>query len=412
MWTKNRTYGNQRWQQFDDQENLKVALSWWNQVETDIDSDAWWRPKFVIDRTLFHSLFTFNIPTTWLIYEDWVEVANSASTRVVSDAWHASISSGWTATNKAQLISKRHPRYQPNRWHLFSTAWFLPVPAATWIRKIWLLNTIIEVCFLLEDGKLYAYIEDNSAQKVKQEIDLSEIWLTIADLQYGHLYDIQYQWRLVWDYFFYIDQKLVYKTSFLWQNTEVSVANPALAAWLYAENTDWTEVEIRIWCVDITSEWWVTDEAEYRSMSNASDITVNTADYPVLIAHVKDTLFALPNTRDIQVLRANWNADTRAIMKAYYTRDASAITWASFSDIQYDSWLEFDVAATAIDTAKCQLLWTRRIPANWNTTVDLPAPNVDFYLTAWDYLIITFENAVNPVVNSSVSATLEVWEEI
>lgn len=382
----------------------------WNGVESDITSDAWGRPKYVEDFTLFHGLFTYNVPSQiWLKYENGTEV--STSTRITSSNGAASISSGATATNTAFLRSKRHPRYQPNRWHIWSTALFLPSPSATWKRQFWLKNTITGVYFQLEDWALYAVILNDSTEKVKQLIDLSEIGLTVSDLQYWHLYDIQFQWRGVWDYFFYIDQQLVYKTSFLGAITSLTVENPAISAWFYAENTDWTEVAINVGCVDISTEWGKREGATYVSVANSTTKAVNTADYPVIVAHIKDTLNSLPNTRDVLALRTTWSSDQRSYMKAYITRDGAAITGASYSDAQTWSGVEFDTSATAITTASCQLLWSRRINIDDNSFVDLPSDLVDFYLSAWDYLIITMERET-PTQTANVIVSLEMWEEI
>ena len=389
---------------------MLISGRWWNWVESDITADAWWRKKVVEDFALFHWLFTYNIPSQlWLTYENWTET--TSSTRITSSDWAGVISSWATLWNTAFLRSKRHPRYQPNRGHIWSTALFLPSPSATWIRQFWLKNTIAWAYFQLEDGVLYAVIYNDSTEKVKQAIDLSTIWLTANDLQYWHLYDIQFQWRWVWDYFFYVDQKLVYQTSFLGANTSLTIENPAISAWFYSENTDWTEVAIHVWCVDISTEWGKREWATYVSVANSSTKAVNTADYPVIITHVKDTLSTLPNTRDVLALRATWSSDQRSYMKAYITRDVTAITWASFSDAQAWSWVEFDTSATAIDTAKCQLLWSRRVNIDDNSAVDLPSDLVDFYLSAWDYLIITMERET-PTQTANVVASLEMWEEI
>ena len=98
-------------------------------------------------------------------------------------------------------------------------------------------------------------------------------------------------------------------------------------------------------------------------------------------------------------------------MKAYITRDVTAITWASYTDARVWSWVEFDTSATAIDTAKCQLLWNVRVQQDENMVVDLPSTLIDFVLTHWDYLIITLERE-NPTQTSIATATLELWEEI
>ena len=390
--------------------NWEIAVSkvWWNWVLTDIWSDAWWRPKVVDDFSLFHGLFTYNIPSQlWLIFENWTETF--PSTRVVSDSWTWSIKSWTTSWDTAFLRSKRHPRYQPNRGHLFSTAWFLPNPTANWIRQLWLKNTIAWVYFQLEDWVLYAVVLDGNIERVKEVIDLTLVWMTVDDLANGTFYDIQS--RGVWNYFFYVNQKLVYQTSFLWNNTELTIANPALSVWFYCENTSWTEVEIRLWCVDISSEWGKKEWTTYVSVANSSAKSVNTADYPVMAVRIKSTLNWLPNTRDVLALRATWSSDSKSKMKAYVTRDATAITWPSWSDAVQWSGIEFDISATALNTAKCQLLWNRRVQQDNNTSVDLPGDLIDFVLSDWDYLIITMERE-NPTQIANVEVSLEMWEEI
>lgn len=384
---------------------------WWNWVNSDITNDAWGRPKVIIDHSLFHWLFTYDVPDTqWLKYEDWAEV--STSTRITSVDSALSVKSWANIWEYSQLESKRHPRYQANRWHLYSTAWFMPSPSATWKRKFGLLNnSTFWAFFQLEDWVLYAVILDDWWEKKKEEIDLSNAWLTIANLAYWTLYDIQYQWRWVWDYFFYVNQKLVHTVQFLWQNTELTIDSPALSAWFYCENTDWTEVEMRFGCVDITSEWWTREWISYVSVATPTTKSVNTANYPVLVVHIKDTINSISNTRDVLALRVTWSADNKSFMKAYITRDATAITWASYADARTWSWIEFDTVATAIDTWKCQLLWNVRVQADTNQIVDLPHSLIDFVLTHWDYLIITLERE-SPTQTSIVTATLEMGEEL
>jgi hypothetical protein len=259
-----------------------------NWMHNEITSDAWWRQKMVTDYSVFHWLFTYDIPAQiWLMFENGVEV--TTSTRITSIDGAATIRSWATLGNTAFLRSKRHPRYQPNRGHLFSTAGFLPVPTAIGKRQIGLKNTIAWVYFQLEDWVLYAVILNESLEKVKQAIDLSIVWLTIDDLQYGHLYDIQFQWRWVGDYFFYIDQKLVFKTSFLGNNTELTIFNPAVSIWMFAENTNGTQVEIKIGCVDVTSEWGTREGIQYTSTWNTAIKSISWTNHPTLCVFIKTT---------------------------------------------------------------------------------------------------------------------------
>jgi hypothetical protein len=98
-------------------------------------------------------------------------------------------------------------------------------------------------------------------------------------------------------------------------------------------------------------------------------------------------------------------------MKAYVTRDATALTGASFSQARPGSSVEFDVSATALDTAKAQFLWSKRIEANASEEVSLPSTFIDFDLVAGDYVIITIERET-PTQVANVVASIEMGEEI
>ena len=382
----------------------------WNWVKTDIWSDAWWRPKSILDYSIFHWLFSYDIPAPyWIKFEDWVEV--NTSTRITSVNWAWVITSGATIWDKAFLRSKRHPRYQPNRWHLFSTSAFLSSPTATWIRQIGLKNTTNWVYFQLEDWVLYAVILNWWTETIKETIDLSKIWFTVDDLSKWHLYDIQFQWRWVWDYFFYIDQKLVYQIKFLWQNTDITISNPAMSVGYYCENTDWTEVEIKVGCCDITSEWGKREWLVYRTAVTPTEILVNTLNYPLIVVRNVKEFFWKPNTRDTLAFRFTWNADQRIIYKAWITRDPTAITWWTYNPVASDSVLEQNVTATSVDISKMQQLWIIRWEQFRSAIVDIPSDLLDFYFTEWDYLVFT-ANRENPTQTSLATATVEFWEEI
>lgn len=410
MLERNQNEANKNWINALEKRWVETFTRWGNWVDTDIWSDVWWRPKAVTDFSLFHWLFTYNIPKSqWLTFENNVELATS--TRIVSENWEWVVNSWATLWNTAFLRSKRHPRYQPNRWHLFSTSIFYPVPTATWIRQVWLKNTIAWVYFQLEDWVLYAVVYNNSVEVVKQVIDLSKCWLTINDLQYWHLYDIQFQWRWVWDYFFYIDQKLVFKTSFLWNNTVITIINPAMSAGVYCENTNWTEVQVRLWCVDITSEWGKKEWLTYKSAVTPTEVTINALNKPLIVVRNVKEFLSKPNTRDCMAFRFTWNADQRIIFKAWVTRDPTAITWWTFTALDNDTVMESNVTATSVDIAKMQLLWVIRWEQFRPAVVDLPSDLTDFYFTEWDYLVFT-ANRENPAQTANATATVELGEEI
>lgn len=73
--------------------------------------------------------------------------------------------------------------------------------------------------------------------------------------------------------------------------------------------------------------------------------------------------------------------------------------------------IEYDVSATALDTSKAQLLWSRRIEANSSSEIDLPTPTIDFEFTNGDYIVLTIERE-NPTQVANVVASIELGEEI
>ena len=109
-----------------------VAWPWGNWFETDINNTVWGIPKVSLDKSLFHWIWTYNIPQKiWHIHENDIHIDNNdLSTKCVSNLGQMEINSWATIWDTAELISRRHPRYQPNRWHYFATAWYIPTPTA------------------------------------------------------------------------------------------------------------------------------------------------------------------------------------------------------------------------------------------------------------------------------------------
>ena len=127
--------------------DARQSLGW-----GDLTADAWGVQKVSLPFSVFHGLWTFDIPATqWLMYEDDVEV--STSTNIISENSAAKLTS--SATNADCLMVSRYtPRYQPNRGHLFSTAVWCPSKTADGIRE-WGLQTPENGVFfrLKADGK-------------------------------------------------------------------------------------------------------------------------------------------------------------------------------------------------------------------------------------------------------------------
>jgi hypothetical protein len=70
----------------DDNWGIITSTRWGNLVESDISSSAWWVWKGVLDYSIFHALFIYNIDgTVWKGIEDWVENLDlTTSTRILS----------------------------------------------------------------------------------------------------------------------------------------------------------------------------------------------------------------------------------------------------------------------------------------------------------------------------------------
>ena len=88
----------------------------------ELSYDAWGRPKTIQDFSLFSALFTYSVPNR--LWEQWndtgagyVEQTAIDNTLVKSTKGHLQVSGN--ATTDVMLLSKRHPRYQPNRGFLF-----------------------------------------------------------------------------------------------------------------------------------------------------------------------------------------------------------------------------------------------------------------------------------------------------
>lgn len=87
-------------------------------AKNDLGTDAWGKPKFTIDNSLFHGMFTYNIPVNV-----WYESLNGAELTAFSKATSLNgklnLTSGTTLNDAAYLRTFRNPRYEPNRGHLF-----------------------------------------------------------------------------------------------------------------------------------------------------------------------------------------------------------------------------------------------------------------------------------------------------
>jgi hypothetical protein len=358
----------------------------------DLTADAWGVQKVSLPYSLFSGMFTFDIPQTkWMMYHNGTQVYTS--TNIISEN-----SEGVLRTTEAnhtlRIESRTCPRYQANRGHLFSTALWCPSKTAAGTREWGVGTTENGVEFRLKaDGKLYAVLRSGGVQKYEQEIDTSKV--AGFDVEKGNVYDIQYQWRGVGNYKFFINLTHVHTFDHLGTLTALSMENPALPARIAATRTT-EDVEVHVGCVDITSENGKSDQLEYGS-AFATNVSTGT-NTPILVIRQPLLIGSETNTRDLTLARISLNCSKKATFKVWTTRDATAFTGGTFVSINQGSYVECDspdtkagaVRVTAVNTTKLRFVTAANVEAAVPRDIDNPWPaGIVFPIVRGDYVVVT-----------------------
>jgi len=385
----------------------------------ELTTDAWERQKVVLDKTLFHGLFTLTIPVgKWIEVHDGVEQA--AFTSATSVNGKLRLSSGAVTNGLKTLRSFRHPRYQPNKGALYATSIFLPNKNSLGIRRFGTFTDSAGVFFELEDGILYAVVRthiDDVTVNDRRVIDTSRI-----DFSKGCTYDIQYQWRGVGNYTFFINQIPVLKIGYLGTRTELSIYNPALPVAFECQNTDGVEVLIECGCVEVASEGGSEPDGTYGSVgitNNTGQTAITGFNVPIIAIRSKSLIGTHINTRDTLALAATAYADQRALFRVWATRDFTAITandqtWKPYGDGHLE-YIEYDnpnvTTPMTFNTAKAENTFSCRVNMDSEYTTSALFENYAFIrLTAGDLLVFTMHRETGTACNAGV--TFEFSEEI
>jgi len=357
----------------------------------DLQADAWGIAKVSIPHSLFHGMFTFDIPASqWFMFEDSTQVYTSTN---IASTSSAAVLTADASKNLVELQGRDCPRYQPNRGHLFSAALWCPSKSNDGVR-CWGLATADNGVFfkLKSDGNLYA-CQVSGGTLIKEElIDTSDV--SGFDVEKGNVYDIQYQWRGVGNYKFFINLTHVHTFQNLGTLTSLSMENPALPAYFSSEYTS-EEVAMHIGCVDISSENGEDDRLQPQSAYAADSI--NGTDIPLICIYNPLLIGTVVNTRSINVARITLSSDKKATFKIWRTRDLSGITGATFAAIGQGSYVETDspdtvsgaTKATSVTTSKLELITALPLVANSTKEYTNPDPRIDFTMVRGDYLVIT-----------------------
>ena len=368
----------------------------------DLTVDAWGHPVVTQLHSLFHGLWTFDIPQLmWLVYEDNTEIASASVTGVVSSGGAALLDT--TGFTSVELRSKRHPRYQPNRGHRYSTALWCPNKTNDGIRDFGLFTDDNGIFFRLKaDGLLYAVVRSGGVETIEEVIDTSGV--SGFDVEKGNVYDIQFQWRGVGNYNFFINLTLVHTIDVLGTVTSLTLQNPALPCSYRCTNTT-QDVTMHIGCVDIASEGGDVAREQYGSAAGTAN--GNNTDYPIVSIFNPLLIGTETNTRDLRLAKVTVSSTAKCKVSIWATRTAAALTGESFVAKGDGSYVEVDTTATAMVTANAKFLTSFNVEANAADRATNPDKDtIDFFVTRGDYIIVSYTG------NATVDAVIEWGEEI
>ena len=382
------------------------------------NTDAWFRNKAIIDDSIFHGMFTYNVPAdNWYEMIDDVEQASFISATSVDGK--LVLASG-ALDDKRQLRSFRNPRYEPNRGHLYSTSAFLPNKSALAERTFGMFTAESGIGFRLRAGILYS-VRRTTIQGVTSDIEVVIDVPVDIDLEKGNVFDIQLQWRGVGSYFLYINLKIVSVLELLGTLDELSMFNPAMPCAFESINQG-DAVDLVIGCVDVTSEGGNDEGKTYGSIgisTQTGSVAISGFNVPVIVTRNKSLFGALINTRDVLSLLATAYGDQRCVFRVWATRDETAITlndqaWQDFRDAHIE-FLEYDNPNVAtpmtFDTTKAALIFGSRVDQDQSySTSALFQGRTDIYQTPGDIFIFTMHRETGQATN--VGVTFEFAEAI
>ena len=394
-----------------------------NLASNDLGKDAWGRPKVINDNSILHGMFTYNVPVSvW--YETINSVVQSTFTNCSSVDGALVVEAGATLNDVTRLSTYRHPRYEPNRGFLYSTASFIDNPTADMNRSFGVGTDESGVFFRLESGTLYGVIRTTRNSITTED----KIVLDVAgvDLSKGNVFDIQYQWRGVGNYRFFINLLEVGNSNYLGTLTELSMYNPANPLMFESENLGDNNT-MSFGCVDVSSEGGKDNGKIYGSTSinnTSGQVAITGFNIPIMVVRSKLTVNSLINTRDTLALLASAYADNKAFLRVWATRDATAITvndqtWSDFGDghlekLIYNLEPNGDAlvgVAMTFDTSKADLIFGCRVGQDDTyATSALFEGRTEIYQTPGDIFIFTMHRENGVALNCGV--TYEFAEEI
>lgn len=390
-----------------------------NTAKNELGYDAWGRPKSINDFSIFHGMFTFNIPvTTW--YES-IKGVVGPTTNCTSVDGALSVTAGATLNDDTYLRSYRCPRYEPNRGALYSTAGWVVNKTALMTREWGTFTAEAGVFFRLKSGgTLVGVIRTTTTASGTFDTEYPLVVPEGVDLEKGNVFDIRYQWRGVGDYVWFINLVEVGNSATLGTLDRLSMFNPALpVAWSSLNLGD--NDAMYFGCVDITSEGGKDNGKTYGSVgidNQSGQVSISGYNQPVLAIRSKPLVAGIINTRDTLALLLSSYSDQKSFVRVWATRDFTDITdgtqtWTDFGDGNLEYMIVDPAAGTPMtfDTTGLTPIFGCRVGQDDTyATSALFEGRTEIYQTVGDMFVFTMhrENGLG----ANVGVTYEFAEAI
>lgn len=395
-----------------------------------LNHDAWGRPKVVNDYSLFSALWTLSVPNrVWLQYLDtgagFVEQSQIDNDLVKSVNGHLQITG--TSGIDVALVSKRHPRYQPNKGLLYSTAVIIPNPENVGIRNFGLITSENGLFFQVEgDGTNWtlSIVKRTTENGVTSDIvtDITADLPSGFDISKGHVYDLQMQWRGVGNFYIYADLEKTHTLEMLGTLDELSISNPAMHVGWQCLSAGAFDIKLIAGCVDVTSEGGYESHKEYTSVDTGTDMLSTDNSGRAILAvklptHITYNGKQVRYTRDLILTAFSTFCKDEAFRSIYVGRlintpNLDGLSWTVADDSFYEYITGTDgTLNTAFHTDKGNMsnIYSTRNEKDFAVIhSNLGSDKTEFYLTGGDVLVVEIKSDST----STGGVTLEFAEEL
>lgn len=290
-----------------------------------IYADAWGRQKVVHDHSVFAAIFSQKSALSrWIEYINGVEQFTNTNVDIVNG--ELVVSSNGASTF---FMSKRNPKYQGNRGHLYS-------------------NSVIIKNATSTNGKLYAIIRtfrDSTVIEDRNLIEFKDPDTKPINMSKGNTFDIQSQLRDVGNSKFYINQVEIYIEEMLGKLDNLVLSNMSIPMSFECTNAgvvrfgmftpqcgiffEWVfdtpqETQLISGCVDLSSEGG-KDQRQELIVATSEELTGTNA--YTLAVRLPETVNGAINTVDAEVTRIRITVDKKANLRVWATRDPNTLTY-------------------------------------------------------------------------------------